>query len=111
MQDGGGGLGQLAGGGVQLGDVPNDGGELHGRHVSEASTASSGLIPRQKEEVSECGGVAEHGERGRSERSKSSSVAAWPSSSTFGSGGRVRARPWQRHDDGAAAPGKVQRRV
>ena len=53
MQDGGGGLGQLAGGGVQLGDVPNDGGELHGRHVPEASTACSGLVPGQKRERGE----------------------------------------------------------
>ena len=45
------------------------------------------------------------------ERSKGSSVAAWPPSSTFRFGGRVRARRWQRHEDGVAAVGKVQRGV
>ena len=65
MQDGGGGLGQLAGGGVQLGDVSNDDDEFHDSHGPEASTASSGLVPGQKKEVRECGGVAENGERGR----------------------------------------------
>ena len=59
MQGGGGGLGQLAGGVAELGDVQNSDGELHNLHGREASTASSGVVPVQEKDVRECGGAAE----------------------------------------------------